>query len=247
MALRRRHGGGSWKVAYADFVTAMMAFFLVMWIMNMVPPETKRVLSTYFQPTSETKGPGGPEMQLDVDSNAMHRLARGLPRDPEAERSERFIIASRLKRILTESPKLLDNSGLTSDETGVLLRVNSSILFHPGSAQLTPEAGPVLAGAFDVLRRYNLHLLISGHAGEQEHLGGAFPSAWELSGARSAAVADALLKLSDGALLPSRVRAMAYGSSRPLRPSTSLENRLSNGRVEFYFHRPDALSLGPGI
>ena len=43
------HGGGSWKIAYADFVTAMMAFFLLMWLINTVPQETKENLSIYFK------------------------------------------------------------------------------------------------------------------------------------------------------------------------------------------------------
>ena len=38
----------AWKVAYADFVTALMAFFLLMWILNMTPPETKKGLASYF-------------------------------------------------------------------------------------------------------------------------------------------------------------------------------------------------------
>ncbi|MDL2291433.1 chemotaxis protein MotB, partial [Desulfovibrio sp. OttesenSCG-928-F20] len=41
--------GSSWKVAYADFMTAMMAFFLVMWLLNMAPPETLQGIAGYFQ------------------------------------------------------------------------------------------------------------------------------------------------------------------------------------------------------
>ena len=41
-------GGGAWKVAYADFVTAMMAFFLLLWVLSMVPPETRAGLAAYF-------------------------------------------------------------------------------------------------------------------------------------------------------------------------------------------------------
>lgn len=40
--------GSAWKVAYADFVTAMMAFFLLLWVLNMVPPETRAGLAAYF-------------------------------------------------------------------------------------------------------------------------------------------------------------------------------------------------------
>ncbi|MDR3640812.1 MAG: flagellar motor protein MotB [Humidesulfovibrio sp.] len=245
MSRRKGHSGGSWKVAYADFVTAMMAFFLLMWIMNMVPPETRQVLSTFFQPVADEKGMGGPQV-LDAASNTMVPLARGIPNpDPAAEESQRFVIASRLRRIVMENPKLMDASGLSSDETGVLLRVNNNIMFRPGSAQLTPEAKHVMDGVLDVLKQYNMNLLIRGHAAEQEPVGGTLETPWELSGARSAAAASYILSTNE--ILPTRVRAISYGSTRPLRPDTSTENRLSNGRVEFYFHRPDALNFGSGL
>ena len=47
-----RHHGGAWKVAYADFVTAMMAFFLLMWLINITTPEQKRGIADYFAPQS---------------------------------------------------------------------------------------------------------------------------------------------------------------------------------------------------
>src|SRR5579864_6165492 len=56
------HHGGAWKVAYADFVTAMMAFFLLMWLINTTTPEQKRGIADYFAPQSiaETvSGAGG--------------------------------------------------------------------------------------------------------------------------------------------------------------------------------------------
>jgi chemotaxis protein MotB len=56
------HHGGAWKVAYADFVTAMMAFFLLMWLINTTSPEQKRGIADYFAPSSasqSTSGSGG--------------------------------------------------------------------------------------------------------------------------------------------------------------------------------------------
>lgn len=56
------HHGGAWKVAYADFVTAMMAFFLLMWLINTSSPEQKRGIADYFAPASvsaSTSGTGG--------------------------------------------------------------------------------------------------------------------------------------------------------------------------------------------
>lgn len=56
------HHGGAWKVAYADFVTAMMAFFLLMWLLNVTSPEQKQGIADYFAPasiSSSTSGSGG--------------------------------------------------------------------------------------------------------------------------------------------------------------------------------------------
>src|SRR4051794_22095704 len=57
------HHGGAWKVAYADFVTAMMAFFLLLWLLNVTTDVQKRGIADYFEPSislkSETSGSGG--------------------------------------------------------------------------------------------------------------------------------------------------------------------------------------------
>jgi chemotaxis protein MotB len=53
------HHGGAWKVAYADFVTAMMAFFLLMWLINTTTPEQKRGIADYFAPSAVSKSESG--------------------------------------------------------------------------------------------------------------------------------------------------------------------------------------------
>jgi chemotaxis protein MotB len=53
------HHGGAWKVAYADFVTAMMAFFLLMWLINTTTPEQKRGIADYFAPASVSQSTSG--------------------------------------------------------------------------------------------------------------------------------------------------------------------------------------------
>jgi chemotaxis protein MotB len=61
-AVSGRHHGGAWKVAYADFVTAMMAFFLLMWLINTTSPEQRRGIAEFFAPASVSRvssGAGG--------------------------------------------------------------------------------------------------------------------------------------------------------------------------------------------
>jgi chemotaxis protein MotB len=92
------HHGGAWKVAYADFVTAMMAFFLLMWLINTTTPEQKRGIADYFAPASvspSTNGsgsilagtaPGQDGVQGRGTSSVIERLSPLTPEDlaPEA-------------------------------------------------------------------------------------------------------------------------------------------------------------------
>jgi chemotaxis protein MotB len=220
--------GSSWKVAYADFVTAMMAFFLLMWIMNMVPPSTQKQLEQYFK--EEPKPPQG--ALFSPKENEPQQTA-ALNRDD----AMRYAIAVRFKKIITEDPFLKNSSGISSDDAGVLLRVQNGALFNPGSAQLTEAAKRILADVVDVLKMYNLYLIIRGHADAAEAAKGSFASNWELSGARAAATAHWII--GQGGIQPTRVRAVAYGDSRPLVPDFNPEAAAANRRVEFYFHRPE--------
>ncbi len=86
------HHGGAWKVAYADFVTAMMAFFLLMWLINTTDPEQKRGIAEYFAPASvsaSTSGSGGTSLgdsegAKGAGSNAViEQLAPAAPDAPQ--------------------------------------------------------------------------------------------------------------------------------------------------------------------
>ncbi|RYE32359.1 MAG: chemotaxis protein MotB [Hyphomicrobiales bacterium] len=80
------HHGGAWKIAYADFVTAMMAFFLLMWLISMTTQEQKDGLAEYFAPTSalssSTSGSGGILMGTALDkSGSKTSVPRNAARD----------------------------------------------------------------------------------------------------------------------------------------------------------------------
>tara|TARA_R110001606_G_scaffold307741_1_gene454717 strand:+ start:48 stop:962 length:915 start_codon:yes stop_codon:yes gene_type:complete len=89
------HHGGAWKVAYADFVTAMMAFFLLMWLINTTTPDQKRGIADYFAPASvspSTSGSGQPfggttpgedGVQGNGDASMVRRLAPTVPQDAD--------------------------------------------------------------------------------------------------------------------------------------------------------------------
>lgn len=228
--------GGSWKVAYADFVTAMMAFFLLLWILSIVPKETLHVLEGYFQ-SDKT-----PVKETTRDFNLPRTQGEEQRAIPLTEEQRaHFAIATRLKKIIMDDPQIKNSSGVSTDDLGVLLRVNNNAMFQPGSAVLLESAKLALNEVADVLKTYNLYLVIRGHADRAEVTPGSpYPSAWELSGARAAAAARYILEQSGA--LPHRIRAIAYADTRPLVPSSQVKDASQNRRVEFYFHRPEIMS-----
>src|SRR6202167_6057276 len=76
------HHGGAWKVAYADFVTAMMAFFLLLWLLNVTTDVQKRGIADYFEPTISSKsqsGAGGVLGGLTIGSPGAQSVAMSAP------------------------------------------------------------------------------------------------------------------------------------------------------------------------
>src|SRR5471030_1195948 len=88
------HHGGAWKVAYADFVTAMMAFFLLMWLINTTTPEQKRGIADYFAPQSiaQTLSGSGGVLGGKVMGQSSARRGRhlGLPEKQPVRARQQF-------------------------------------------------------------------------------------------------------------------------------------------------------------
>ena len=126
-------------------------------------------------------------------------------------------------------------SGISSDDIGVQLRVNSDAMFDPGSTDLTDSGRKVLDSVLDVLREYNVYLVVRGHADAVESAHSAYASPWDLSAARAAAT---VRYLTERGITPTRLRAVAYADTRPVEPGTSEASLRRNRRVEFYFTGP---------
>jgi chemotaxis protein MotB len=99
------HHGGAWKVAYADFVTAMMAFFLLMWLINTTSPEQRRGIADYFAPASvsqSTSGAGG--------------ILAGTALGKQGTKADGSM--SIIEELAPEAPKNTKDSGQSSDSSG---------------------------------------------------------------------------------------------------------------------------------
>lgn len=235
--------GGSWKVAYADFMTAMMAFFLLMWILNMASEETREGLAGYFSLEANLLSniSGDSPLANNTLIQRVDKLDMRENKVNEADQSN-YAIAQTIKRFLLADANLLpqNSTGISSDNVGVLLHVTGNALFQPNSMEFTPGGRKILDQVIDVMRKYKVQLVVRGHTSRDETGAPDFPSKWELSSARATAAIRYLVD--HGNIDPALMRAVAYGDTRPLVPDSDPENAIKNRRVEFYFHRPEVTS-----
>jgi len=243
------HHGGSWKVAYADFVTAMMAFFMVMWIMGM-DTRTKDIVQGYFSnPVGFRKSYSGGQNPLssgNAPSNvALKRLAM-LTREFERERFEAVQVA--LRQMLAENEELRELRGqieivLTPEGLRIELleRETGETLFAFGSAEPRPVVTRLLTLIAERLSGLPNAVVIEGHTDAAPY-GSARYSNWELSVDRANAARRTLVA---GGLEPARIAGVrGYAATQLRLPSNPLHP--SNRRVTLllpYMSDSDAMTL----
>ncbi len=225
------HHGGAWKVAYADFVTAMMALFMVLWICS----QDKKILiatSKYFkQPFNAVK-----ENAIGImDKNEGGTKGKDRDIDTTTATNLAFMnaLASELNRMInmneTDNEKPIDME-VTSDGLKITLYDRPKhAIFQKGSAEITEWGGFVMQNLAWIIERNSLKLHIDGHAAT-----GSVPTAasanyglWELTADRSNAARRLLVKY---AVNPKEIeRVTGYADTKPL-PNLPRESA-SNERI----------------
>ena len=145
--------------------------------------------------------------------------------------------AARLEAIEKKIRAALDAKHLRSDvrfritDRGLVVAlVSDDVFFENASAELRPRGSAVLRAIGPVLRPLPEEVAVEGHANRLKMRGGAYPSNWELSSARASGVVRYLI--SSQHVVPSRLSATGYGSSRPLYPSSDSRAIRYNRRVD---------------
>ena len=145
------------------------------------------------------------------------------------------------QKIMQEVQQAIAESNLSriveaeSSERGVIVRVKGGALFKPGSDKLLPVSFVFLDEVIRITEEFPYELSIEGHTDDSPIATPRFPTNWHLAAARSIAVLRYMIDAGD--IDASRVAASGYGSTRPLVPNDSPENRAVNRRVEFVYKR----------
>lgn len=179
------HHGGAWKVAYADFVTAMMAFFLLMWLLAMVSPEKRAALSEYFKHFSIFEKAGQSFMmegQQQVLEKGQEMKTFDFGEGKAALSPED--LKEKLKKAIEEKLRALkDQAVVDIFEGGVriqLVDLEGKSMFLPGSAQLTPSAKEILKLVGENIKDLPNRIAVEGHTDASPLKTGKITN-WELS------------------------------------------------------------------
>lgn len=220
-----------WMVSYADFITLLFAFFVVMYAISSVSDSKYRVVANSlvgaFGVTLPL--PTQPAAQQDPAAPILPKLSHSR-RNADAIRREK----ERLTRMARDIGKVLGplvDQGkvrVTQSPRGVKVEINASVLFAPGDAKLSSDTSEALKGIAEVLKDDDHALMVEGHTDSVPIRNALFPSNWELSAVRASSV---VRLFSENGVDQGRMTVVGKGAVQPVEDNGTAEGRMKNRRV----------------
>ena len=216
-----------WLVSYADFITLLFAFFVVMYSISSVNEGKFRTVSESIKAAlNPIVSPPAAATPFQVGANKQSTIVPNLipAKDVAVRRLRQALkalqVSSKIEPILVTEP----------GESIIVLSLPELVLFQNGAAVLRPEALPFLQTLAEVLVELDRQVRVQGHTDNVPIRSAQFPSNWELSSMRAVMVVRALGELYGVSM--QNLSAVGYADSRPLVANTTAENRAKNRRVE---------------
>lgn len=215
-----------WVISYADFVTMLLALFVVMYAVSQIDnsklQQFQSNLSNTFVENTQSKNVKRYQERIrdNLINNMMQNASTKSVNDNDA--LERLFEDNNIPQSKTLK--------LIKGKNGLTIRVNNAMLFDKGSAEVKPEAKNTLTKITKVLTKIDNPVIIEGHTDSTPIKGGKYQSNWDLSTARATNIISYVLK--NGQIKPKRVCAVGYGEYMPIADNTLLSGRMLNRRVD---------------
>jgi len=222
----------TWIVTYADLMTLLLVFFVLMYAISSLNLEKfKRVMAS-IQVTLNEKRPAIGLLELVKTPDLPKR---------KISLAELSGLTSREHEILSDIDDVIEEKRLAQNiiahisEGTIIIQATGKVIFGSGSALLNDEAKPILDKIIEIVNEYEeYNVNIKGHTDNTPISTAQFASNWELSAIRATTVLKYLI---NGGVDPVRLTATGYGDLIPLLPNNSAENRAKNRRVEFVLEK----------
>lgn len=238
MARRRRQeeheNHDRWLVSYADFITLLFAFFVVLYATSTQNEEKEKqfedsIRAKFHMVAVGFGGNSAPMMGAGPQGQVFDPLELIQRRRMNTDDLEEYV-SKLLDKNLTPQEKQEAIAGVRRDAIGVRITLAASTFFQPGSAKLKQPAVKVLNILSKILKSSNRQVIIEGHTDNTPVIGNQFESNWELASIRATTVVRYLINVFQ--MDPSKLGAVSYADTRPLVPNTTEENRTKNRRIE---------------
>jgi chemotaxis protein MotB len=230
----RKHGGGGhgseerWLITYADMITLLMAFFIMLYAMSVVNLDKFNQLAI-----SVRSGFGGDQPELMYDKLGVFSAEQG----SQGSAGGRGLsdVLGMMKQVAGTVGKALSKGAREhvhyyAGDGNVTIRLNSDdVLFPRGSADLTAEAKRTLRAVARALQETGAHARVEGHTCDLP-IHGRFASNWELSAQRAINVLLYLQQV--GGIAPERLSAAGYADTHPVAPNDTEAHRALNRRID---------------
>jgi chemotaxis protein MotB len=227
-----------WLVSYADFITLLFAFFVVMYSVSRI--DNKRMVDVVksIKFAMHFKGQGGVDAMPIFDGPASEggcvaNLAdneRPTQRQVEAIEAMRRRMEKKFKGFLLEKPGMTASVTLHVEGRKLMVRLSVAHFFDPNAAALRPEVIPVLDVIAHELAGIHRPIRVEGHTDDQPPLGTRYRDNWDLSASRAASVTAYLERAHR--IPPDLLSAAGYGDSRPTATNDTPQGRELNRRID---------------
>lgn len=227
-----------WLVSYADFITLLFAFFVVMYAISQVNEGKYKVLSdALLQAFQSAPGPVQPQ-RLSTTKETQAVLPKQQSVLPTKKDDKQAVQVrketEKMKGIAKDIMKVMERlvkSGqvrVTQSARGIAIEINASVLFASGQAALEGESLKVLKAVAEVLAEVDNNIQVEGYSDNAPINSPMYPSNWELSSARASGVARLFV---ENGIAADRVVVLGYGENRPVDTNETSEGRARNRRV----------------
>ncbi len=216
-----------WLVSYADFITLLFAFFVVMFAVSQV--DTKK-LGHFTESFSRAVGVQVLPMTGSslLEGASMAEEEKG-PQGESDGTGELDQLGSALGELAGTSGDALHGLQIIRRGNELVLRLPENIFFDTGDARVKPGTGATLKLIAPKLAERHVDVRVEGHTDDRPIVSGRYHSNWELSSARAIGVMTILM---DEGIAPARVSIAGYGQYRPVAPNATEDGRKQNRRVD---------------
>lgn len=221
-----------WLVSYADFITLLFAFFIVMYAVSSVNEGKYQVLShSLVSAFKNTASEGLASTEISPIQLQQLKQNNGIELLEPINKVQKREKMRGMARTILDALEPLVRDGqvrVTQSALGITVEINASVLFSPGQAKLADNSSVALQAVAQIIKDQEHGIQVEGHTDNFPIHTDNFPSNWELSTARASSVVRLFIEQGVDA---SRLTAIGYGENRPIESNESTEGRKRNRRV----------------